>query len=129
MIVAYMWWSSSVTQIAATTLPLNCFEGHLTLPTAKHKWRSQLHGVRGSKMAARTTGVAVTTARSQLTVFGKTGTNHQAELVALVHRTLTDETRLIIDHVRFALRERALLASVSALRGSPISVPGPIAPV
>jgi DNA-binding CsgD family transcriptional regulator len=44
----------------------------------------------GLKMAARTTGVAVTTARSQLQqVFGKTGTNHQAELVALVHRTLT----------------------------------------
>jgi DNA-binding CsgD family transcriptional regulator len=44
----------------------------------------------GLKMAARTVGVAVTTARSQLQqVFGKTGTNHQAELVALVHRTLT----------------------------------------
>ena len=41
-------------------------------------------------MAARTVGVAVTTARSQLQqVFGKTGTNHQAELVALIHRTLT----------------------------------------
>lgn len=44
----------------------------------------------GLKMAARTVGVAVTTARSQLQqVFGKTGTNHQAELVALIHRTLT----------------------------------------
>ena len=43
----------------------------------------------GLKMAARTMGVAVTTARSQLQqVFGKTGTNHQAELVALVHKTL-----------------------------------------
>jgi DNA-binding CsgD family transcriptional regulator len=35
-------------------------------------------------------GVAPTTARSQLQqVFAKTGTAHQAELAALVHRTLT----------------------------------------
>jgi DNA-binding CsgD family transcriptional regulator len=43
----------------------------------------------GLKMAARTMGVAMTTARSQLQqVFGETGTNHQAELVALLHKTL-----------------------------------------
>ena len=48
-----------------------------------------VHG-RGLKTAARTMGVAPTTARSQLQqVFAKTGTSHQAELAALVHRTLT----------------------------------------
>ncbi|OKO71486.1 hypothetical protein AC629_39225 [Bradyrhizobium sp. NAS80.1] len=42
----------------------------------------------GLKIAARTMGVAPTTVRSQLQqVFAKTGTNHQAELAALVHRT------------------------------------------
>jgi DNA-binding CsgD family transcriptional regulator len=47
------------------------------------------HG-QGLKRAARTMGVAPTTARSQLQqVFAKTGTKHQAELAALVHRTLT----------------------------------------
>jgi DNA-binding CsgD family transcriptional regulator len=47
------------------------------------------HG-HGLKTAARAMGVAPTTARSQLQqVFAKTGTNHQAELVALVHRTFT----------------------------------------
>jgi DNA-binding CsgD family transcriptional regulator/PAS domain-containing protein len=47
------------------------------------------HG-HGLKTAARAMGVAPTTARSQLQqVFAKTGTNHQAELAALVHRTLT----------------------------------------
>jgi len=45
---------------------------------------------RGLKTAARAMGVAPTTARSQLQqVFAKTGTSHQAELAALVHRTLT----------------------------------------
>jgi DNA-binding CsgD family transcriptional regulator/PAS domain-containing protein len=44
----------------------------------------------GLKIAARAMGVAPTTARSQLQqVFAKTGTNHQAELAALVHRTFT----------------------------------------
>jgi DNA-binding CsgD family transcriptional regulator len=44
----------------------------------------------GLKTAARALGVAPTTARSQLQqVFAKTGTNHQAELAALVHRTFT----------------------------------------
>jgi DNA-binding CsgD family transcriptional regulator/PAS domain-containing protein len=48
---------------------------------------AQGHGLRA---AAERLGVAVTTARSQLQqAFGKTGTNHQAELAALVHRTLT----------------------------------------
>jgi DNA-binding CsgD family transcriptional regulator/PAS domain-containing protein len=47
------------------------------------------HG-HGLKTAARAMGVAPTTARSQLQqVFAKTGTSHQAELAALVHRTLT----------------------------------------
>lgn len=44
----------------------------------------------GLKTAARAMGVAPTTARSQLQqVFAKTGTNHQAELAALLHRTFT----------------------------------------
>ena len=44
----------------------------------------------GLKTAARAMGVAPTTARSQLQqVFAKTGTNHQAELAALIHRTFT----------------------------------------
>jgi DNA-binding CsgD family transcriptional regulator/PAS domain-containing protein len=44
----------------------------------------------GLQAAADTMGVALTTARSQLQqVFAKTGTNHQAELTALLHRTLT----------------------------------------
>jgi DNA-binding CsgD family transcriptional regulator len=44
----------------------------------------------GLQAAAETTGVAITTARSQLQqAFLKTGTSHQAELAALVHRTLT----------------------------------------
>lgn len=43
----------------------------------------------GLKAAARQMGVAVTTARSQLQqAFAKTGTQHQAELTALIHRTL-----------------------------------------
>ncbi len=43
----------------------------------------------GLKTAARAMGVAPTTARSQLQqVFAKTGTSHQAELAALVQRTL-----------------------------------------
>jgi DNA-binding CsgD family transcriptional regulator len=43
----------------------------------------------GLKAAAAKMGVATTTARSQLQqAFAKTGTNHQAELAALV-RTLT----------------------------------------
>jgi DNA-binding CsgD family transcriptional regulator len=47
------------------------------------------HG-QGLKVAARKMGVAPTTARSQLQqAFAKTGTSHQAELAALVHRTLT----------------------------------------
>jgi DNA-binding CsgD family transcriptional regulator len=46
------------------------------------------HG-QGLKAAAAKVGVAITTARSQLQqAFAKTGTNHQAELAALV-RTLT----------------------------------------
>jgi DNA-binding CsgD family transcriptional regulator len=44
----------------------------------------------GLQAAADTMGVALTTARSQLQqVFSKTSTSHQAELAALVHRTLT----------------------------------------
>jgi DNA-binding CsgD family transcriptional regulator len=44
----------------------------------------------GLQAAADTMGVALTTARSQLQqAFSKTGTRHQAELAALVHRTLT----------------------------------------
>jgi len=47
------------------------------------------HG-QGLKTAARSMGVAPTTVRSQLQqVFAKTGTNHQAELAALIHRTFT----------------------------------------
>jgi DNA-binding CsgD family transcriptional regulator len=47
------------------------------------------HG-HGLQAAADTMGVALTTARSQLQqAFAKTGTRHQAELAALVHRTLT----------------------------------------
>jgi DNA-binding CsgD family transcriptional regulator len=43
----------------------------------------------GLQAAADTMGVALTTARSQLQqVFSKTSTSHQAELAALVHRTL-----------------------------------------
>ena len=43
----------------------------------------------GLKAAAKSMGVAVTTARSQLQqAFAKTGTRQQAELAALVHRTL-----------------------------------------
>lgn len=42
----------------------------------------------GLKTAARAMGVAPSTARSQLQqVFAKTGTSHQAELAALIHRT------------------------------------------
>jgi DNA-binding CsgD family transcriptional regulator len=44
----------------------------------------------GLQAAADTMGVALTTVRSQLQqAFAKTGTRHQAELAALVHRTLT----------------------------------------
>jgi DNA-binding CsgD family transcriptional regulator len=44
----------------------------------------------GLQAAADEIGVAVTTARTQLQqAFAKTDTNHQAELAALVHRTLT----------------------------------------
>jgi DNA-binding CsgD family transcriptional regulator len=44
----------------------------------------------GLQAAADGMGVALTTARSQLQqAFAKTGTSHQAELAALVHRTLT----------------------------------------
>jgi DNA-binding CsgD family transcriptional regulator len=44
----------------------------------------------GLKVAAHAMGVAVTTVRTQLQqAFAKTGTRHQAELAALVHRTLT----------------------------------------
>lgn len=44
----------------------------------------------GLQAAAGTLGVAPTTARTQLQqAFTKTGTRHQAELAALVHRTLT----------------------------------------
>jgi DNA-binding CsgD family transcriptional regulator len=44
----------------------------------------------GLQAAADIMGVALTTARSQLQeAFAKTGTSHQAELAALVHRTLT----------------------------------------
>ena len=44
----------------------------------------------GLNAAAETMGIAATTARTQLQqAFAKTGTNHQAELAALVHRTLT----------------------------------------
>jgi DNA-binding NarL/FixJ family response regulator len=43
----------------------------------------------GLKVAAKSMGVALTTARSQLQqAFAKTGTRQQAELAALVHRTL-----------------------------------------
>ena len=46
------------------------------------------HG-HGLQAAAQSMGVAITTARSQLQqAFTKTGTSHQAELAALVHRTL-----------------------------------------
>lgn len=46
------------------------------------------HG-HGFQAAAQSMGVAVTTARSQLQqAFSKTGTSHQAELAALVYRTL-----------------------------------------
>jgi DNA-binding CsgD family transcriptional regulator len=48
----------------------------------------------GLQAAADKVGVALTTARSQLQqAFSKTGTSHQAELAALVHRALT--------HVRY----------------------------
>ena len=48
----------------------------------------------GLQAAADAMGVALTTVRSQLQqAFAKTGTSHQAELAALVHRTLT--------HVRY----------------------------
>jgi DNA-binding CsgD family transcriptional regulator len=44
----------------------------------------------GLQAAADTMGVALTTVRTQLQqAFAKTGTSHQAELAALVHRTLT----------------------------------------
>jgi DNA-binding CsgD family transcriptional regulator len=44
----------------------------------------------GLKAAARSMGVAVTTARTQLQqAFMKTGTSHQAELATLVHKALT----------------------------------------
>jgi DNA-binding CsgD family transcriptional regulator len=44
----------------------------------------------GLQAAADAMGVAPTTVRSQLQqAFAKTGTSHQAELAALVHRTLT----------------------------------------
>jgi DNA-binding CsgD family transcriptional regulator len=44
----------------------------------------------GLNVAAESMGVALTTARSHLRqVFAKTGTSQQAELAALVHRTLT----------------------------------------
>jgi DNA-binding CsgD family transcriptional regulator/PAS domain-containing protein len=47
------------------------------------------HG-HGLQAAADMMGVALTTARTQLQqAFAKTGTRHQAELAALVHRTLT----------------------------------------
>jgi DNA-binding CsgD family transcriptional regulator len=47
------------------------------------------HG-HGLQAAADMMGVALTTAPSQLQqAFAKTGTRHQAELAALVHRTLT----------------------------------------
>jgi DNA-binding CsgD family transcriptional regulator len=47
------------------------------------------HG-HGLRAAAKAMGVALTTARSQLQqAFAKTGTRHQAELAALVQRTLT----------------------------------------
>jgi DNA-binding CsgD family transcriptional regulator len=47
------------------------------------------HG-QGLQAAADMMGVALTTARTQLQqAFAKTGTRHQAELAALVHRTLT----------------------------------------
>jgi DNA-binding CsgD family transcriptional regulator len=47
------------------------------------------HG-HGLQAAADSMGVALTTVRSQLQqAFAKTGTNHQAELAALVQRTLT----------------------------------------
>jgi DNA-binding CsgD family transcriptional regulator len=43
----------------------------------------------GLKAAAESMGVALTTARSHLQqAFAKTGTSQQAELAALVHRTL-----------------------------------------
>ena len=45
---------------------------------------------KGLKTAARTMGIAPTTARTQLQrAFAKTGTSQQAELAALVHKTLT----------------------------------------
>jgi DNA-binding CsgD family transcriptional regulator len=48
----------------------------------------------GLQAAADAMGIALTTARSQLQeAFAKTGTSYQAELAALVHRTLT--------HVRY----------------------------
>ena len=44
----------------------------------------------GLQAAADSMGVALTTARSQLQqAFAKTGTSHQAQLAALVHKTLT----------------------------------------
>jgi DNA-binding CsgD family transcriptional regulator/PAS domain-containing protein len=53
----------------------------------------------GLKTAARSMGVAVTTARSQLQqAFIKTGTSHQAELAALVHKALT--------HLRYDQKHR-----------------------
>ena len=60
---------------------LTCREAQMAIAIA------QGHGL---KTAARANGVAPTTARSQLQqVFAKTNTSHQAELAALVHRTLT----------------------------------------
>lgn len=60
-------------------------EAHVAIAVA------QGHGLQA---AAQSIGVAVTTARSQLQqVFAKTGTSHQAELTALVYRTLAPVRR------------------------------------
>ena len=62
---------------------------------SKHSYREAQMAVaiaqgHGLQAAADSMGVALTTARSQLQqAFAKTGTKHQAELAALVHRTLT----------------------------------------
>jgi DNA-binding CsgD family transcriptional regulator len=57
----------------------------------------------GLQSAADVMGVALTTARSQLQqAFAKTGTSHQAELAALVHRTMT--------HVRYSPTRTSLKA-------------------
>jgi DNA-binding CsgD family transcriptional regulator len=71
------------------------------------------HG-HGLKTAARTMGVAPTTARSQLQqVFAKTGTSHQAELAALVHRTFMHVQKIRLTE-RYKRDEKGIAANQTA---------------